>query len=83
LIASLNNPWARLTNPDLDLPDVEGDPIEGWIDAITHPANIDSHVAYLRSAWEGAQLFGQGDTDKAQETSNHLIGEVIRRMTQV
>lgn len=83
LIASLNNPWARLTNPDLDLPDVEGDPIEGWIDAITHPANIDSHVAYLRSAWEGAVLFRVGETEKAQEMSNRLIREVAQRTSQV
>ncbi len=56
---------------------------KGWIDAITHPANIDSHVAYLRSAWEGAVLFRVGETEKAQEMSNRLIREVAQRMSQV
>lgn len=85
LLASIGSPWARLSSNELELPEIDGDPIETWIEVVTSAANIDNHLAYLRSAWEGAVAYqgSKGDPNVAQSMTNRLVEEVVRRSNQV
>jgi hypothetical protein len=89
LLSSIVNPWERLVlesapefGKSLGDPgdaDTEG-PIDAWVDAVTRSSVVDSHTAYLRSAWEASKVFAGGDVDGAQSLADRLSTEVdIRR----
>lgn len=54
--------------------------IEGvnlWIQIISDARNIDNHVAYMRSAWEGAQAWVRFNDDScAQAAADHVSRSV-------
>ncbi len=81
IVASVASPWDRLEHPDeLLLPDLPtGDPQALWAEAIQHPSNIDSHVAYLRSAWEASIEWALGDNGRASQTAGRLSDEIRLR----
>lgn len=83
LMETRDNPWTRLTRgyePASEWED-DVDPIDVWIDVITHPANIDNHVAHIRSAWEGAVAFVQVDDNgaAAQRAADNVTANVRLR----
>ncbi len=60
LIDGMVNPWIRLDRqyvPSGSLQEFDGDSADLWLEAVTHPAVVDSCLAHLRSAWEGAKAF--------------------------
>lgn len=83
LRSSLESPWVRLTKerpPEWTLPR-GASAVEWWIEAVTKPENIDTHVAYLRSAWEGAKAFIREDGQvAASNISEACKNEVLLRI---
>lgn len=53
----------------------------GWVEerigAITTPTTIDSHVAFIRSTWEGARNFAQSPDDPVAYAVVGLIQDEI------
>lgn len=85
-VASAVSPWDGLNHPaELDLPDLPAhDPAGLWAKVIEHPSNVDNHIAYLRSAWEGAKEFAHGNDTAAGEIAGMLIREIeLRRAGRV
>lgn len=86
LLHNIWNPWGRLEG-DQSFPEViHGD--DAWLDwlfAVTHPANVNNHVAFLRSAWEGALGWMQGGDDMAGSASRRQVWALdeIRTRTHV
>lgn len=83
LMETLDSPWMRLTQgyePASEWED-DVDPIDAWIEVITHPANIDNHVAHIRSAWEGAVALVRVDDDgaAAQRAADNVTDNVRLR----
>lgn len=82
LLSSLESPWIRLTlegDPPQPLPP-DVDPTSMWIYAVTLPANIDTHVAFLRSAWEGAIAYARdGEPAPAQAIADRIREEIHTR----
>lgn len=64
-----------------ELPDLEiDDPVGLWVDLVTDPSVVFGYQAFMRSAWEGARLFAEGDTDGAQATANSVMARVRERL---
>ncbi|MDC3402439.1 hypothetical protein OAX95_00715 [bacterium] len=84
LADSVSNPWTRLDHdyaPTNSLDDAGRDPAELWLEIVTHPALVDSSLAYLRSAWEGAKAFVDRSDDPtiAQQWITRISNEVTDR----
>ena len=62
LVETLNDPWFRVEQgfEPSSAAASDADPIELWINVISHAANIDNHCAFIRSAWEGAAAYSSG-----------------------
>jgi hypothetical protein len=72
LLRDPDDPWLRLSaerDDPITEPDVDAD---SWIDAITHPVVIAGHQLFIRSAWEGALSFAQGDIGSAQARADSV-----------
>lgn len=75
------DPWACLEMRAEELPDLEiDDPVGLWVDLVTDPSVVFGYQAFMRSAWEGARLFAEGDTDGAQATANSVMARVRERL---
>jgi hypothetical protein len=83
LLETLDDPWERLREGFQPRASLETDGEAGitwWTDAITDARNIDNHIAYLRSAWEGATRWIEThDPSAAQNTADGCIREVRAR----
>ena len=62
LVETCDDPWLRVDHgfEPSSAAGPDEDPIELWIYAISHAANIDNHCAFIRSAWEGATAYVSG-----------------------
>lgn len=81
LLDSQGNPWIRL-DPDYEPRGVVpagSSPDAYWIPLLLSPLNVDSHLAYLRSAWEGSRHAARADWDAAEEMTSRCIREISRR----
>lgn len=58
------------------------DLVAAWVDALSDSAVVDGHVAYLRSAWEGARTLigGNWDWGQAQQVAASLRARAARRI---
>ena len=83
LLDSAANPWIALASeyePSGSIDDSSLDPAELWLQAVTHPAVVDSRLAYLRSAWEGSiALVNDPDGKAADEWVSRISDEVDQR----
>jgi len=82
-------PWLRVSTPAgqegenpewvASLDDL--DDLGFWVFALCHPANVDSHNRYFRSAWEGSSAFlhNPDDPTTVQEMVDSLIRGVHHR----
>lgn len=59
----------------------DGDDVSLWIHALTAAPTIDAHLAFLRSAWEGAAAFARNPRDPgfSQTVVQQCVGEVLAR----
>lgn len=81
LLASKDDPWKRLTEDELPVglePTVTSK-AGYWAHVVTSTEIVDSHVAFLRSAWEGAIALMGDDVDSAQSRSDQLREEIYSR----
>lgn len=80
LAENLADPWSRVDfgyEPESELPD-DTHPDDLWLSMIVDAVNIDTHLAYMRSAWEGAMAF-QRSPDEAEAIMERCVAEIVRR----
>ena len=82
LLASPLNPWARGAGGSqrAQVTSDGSDPIDGWINALTSPAVIAGQQLFLRSAWEGATEFREGNLDQAERAAQGARAPVYERL---
>lgn len=80
LVAHVDSPWERLSagKPGEAVGPQSAENVERWVEIVTHPRNVDTHVAHLRSAWEGALALDRGP-DQAQHVADRLAAEIADR----
>lgn len=83
LLETTEDPWIRV-DPGFETTTAFGADATletSWVPAVTSAANIDAHLAYLRSAWEGAQAYKQSgfDPQAATDMMKGCRSEIDRR----
>ncbi len=81
IISQEGDPWSEVpfAKSENGL-EISGDPIDTWIELILNRDVIFGHRAFMRSAWEGAKFFSQGDFAGAQSTANAIIYAARERL---
>jgi len=79
LMTQVQDPWTRVTVTSEIDQGLAKDSISAWNALVTDPLNSAQYQAFIRSAWEGAKVFGAGETDQAQETSDFFRNSIIDR----
>lgn len=83
LMEAVDDPWVRVAHdfrPRIQTP--KGvDPIDFWIDAISDRTNIDTHIAFIRSSWEGATAWVAAGSSLDDETTTNaqVAADRVRR----
>jgi len=71
-----------LENPDIGLEEFHNpehlSDVDFWTTSLIGPKNVDNHIKFLRSAWEGSKLFPI-DMDLAQSVANTITAWVETR----